>query len=189
MGSLTVAMFMTLDGRTETADGQLIAPDWSGELQRYWSEANTRPDQLMLYGRKAFEFNAVFWPGVADDPDATDDNRATARLINVQRKAVVSSTLREVGWNARLLTGPFEQGIRDLKAEHDGEIIAIGGIGLVSSLVASGLVDLYRLLVTPRIEGGGRSIFDGPHASEALELVTSRALDTGSMLLEYRPRS
>ena len=39
MGTLTAAMFMTVDGFTEKPDGTLISPAWSDDLQVHWSGA------------------------------------------------------------------------------------------------------------------------------------------------------
>jgi dihydrofolate reductase len=184
MGTLTVAMFMTLDGFTQTRDGKLISPEWSDEMQRHWSGANAHEGQTLLYGRTAFEFNAGYWP-TADVDGNADDYRAFARTMNALPKVVLSETLEEPGWNATVERGPIADAVERVKRDHDGEIVAVGGTSITAALIATGLVDHYRLLVMPRIAGAGRSIF-GPGGPDArLRLVSSRALDTGAMLLDY----
>ncbi len=184
MGTLTVAMFMTLDGFTETTDGQLISPDWSDEMQQYWSDANAHDGQLLLYGRTAFEFNAAYWP-TADTEENGDEYRAFARTMNRLPKVVFSDTLEQPGWNASVEHGPLDEAVARIKQRHGGEIVAVGGISLVSALVKTGLVDHYRLLLMPRVAGAGRSIFEAGVPATELELTACRRLDTGAILLDY----
>lgn len=188
MGTLTVAMFMTLDGFTETPDGELIAPDWSDEMQRYWSDANAHEGQLLLYGRTAFEFNAGYWP-TADVDGNPDDYRAFARTMNALPKTVLSDTLEDVGWNATVERGPIAAAVERIKRNHDGEIVAVGGVSITASLIATDLVDHYRLLLIPRIAGVGRSVFGSGGPGATLRLVSSRMLDTGALLLDYDARA
>src|SRR4051812_47641372 len=102
MGTLTAAMFMTLDGFTETEDGELISPAWSDDMQQYWSGANAHEGQTLLYGRVAYEFNAAYWPMAAEDESNPSDYRAFARTMNTLPKVVVSDTLPEAEWNTTI---------------------------------------------------------------------------------------
>lgn len=188
MGTLTVAMFMTIDGYTQTTGGGLIPPAWSGDLQRHWSGANAHEGQLLLYGRTAFEINAGLWPQAAAAPDNPDDYRSFAATMNALPKVVISATLEKPGWNATVESGPLPEVIARVKSSFDGEIVAVGGMALVSSLVTSGLADRYRFLLMPRIAGSGISIFRGPSIGEDLELTSQQSMDTGAMILEYQPR-
>lgn len=184
MGTLTVAMFMTLDGFTETPHGELISPDWSDQMQEHWSGANAHEGQLLLYGRTAFEFNAGYWP-TADSEGNGAAYREFARTMNALPKVVLSDTLHEVGWNATVERGPVAEAVERIKRRHDGEIVAVGGISIVRALIASGLVDHYRLLLMPRIAGAGRSVFGSGGPGAGLQLVGSCTLDTGALLLDY----
>ncbi|MFT3900673.1 MAG: dihydrofolate reductase family protein [Gordonia sp. (in: high G+C Gram-positive bacteria)] len=187
MGALTVAMFMTIDGYTQTVERSLIAPAWAGDMQEHWSGANAHEGQLLLYGRTAFLENSTIWPAAAVDARGPDEHRAFAVTMNALPKVVVSATLTDPGWNATVESGPLPEVIERVKGGFDGEIVAVGGVSLVRSLVASGLVDRYRLLVMPRIAGSGISIFDGEHSPRDLELVSQQTLSTGSVILEYQP--
>jgi dihydrofolate reductase len=184
MGTLTVAMFMTLDGFTETPQGELISPDWSDEMQQYWSGANAHDGQLLLYGRTAFEFNAAYWP-TADVETNPEDYRSFARTMNALPKVVLSDSLGDVAWNATVERGPIAQAVERIKRSHSGEIVAVGGISIASALVATGLVDHYRLLFMPRLAGAGRSIFGAGGPGADLQLVSARTLDTGALLMDY----
>jgi dihydrofolate reductase len=187
MGSLTLAMFMTLDGFTETTDGEMIAPEWSDDLLTQWSEVNARDGQMLLYGRTSFEFNSTFWPTMAEKAPAADF-RAFAEVMNRLPKAVVSSTLTEVGWNASVVSGPLDQAVRKLKGEFPGEIVAVGGMKLARGLLASGELDELRLLLLPRLVVRGRSIFGDGGLDRRFTLVSNQSLDTGAVLLSYQTK-
>jgi dihydrofolate reductase len=187
MGSLTLAMFMTLDGYTETTNGDMIGPDWSDDLRTQWAEVNARDGQMLLYGRTAFEFNATFWPTMAEKAQ-TADFRAFAEVMNRLPKAVVSNTLSEVGWNARVLSGPLVEAVRKLKDEFPGEIVAIGGLTLAKGLLASDELDGLRLLLLPQTAVHGRSIFDDDGLERRFTLVSNQSLDTGAVVLSYRTK-
>lgn len=185
MGTITAAMFMTLDGYTETTDGELISPAWSDDMQQYWSGANAHEGQTLLYGRVAYEFNAGYWPTAAADENNPEDYRAFARTMNTLPKVVLSDTLENPGWNTTVARGPLPDVVARLKRDIDGEIVAVGGLSLVASLVSTGLVDRYRLLLMPRLAGSGRSVFASGGPGADLELVSSRTMDTGALLAEY----
>ncbi|HTT59562.1 MAG TPA: dihydrofolate reductase family protein, partial [Acidimicrobiales bacterium] len=135
MGSLVLAMFMTLDGFTQSSDGAMIGPSWSSDLQTYWAEANARDGHLLLYGRRAFEYNSSFWPAMADDESQPATFRDYAAGMNRLPKVVVSRTLTSAGWNATVMSGPLDEVARTLKSQHDGAIVAVGGMTIATALL------------------------------------------------------
>jgi dihydrofolate reductase len=187
MGSLTLAMFMTLDGFTETTEGEMIGPDWSDDLRAHWAEVNARDGQMLLYGRTSFEFNSTFWPMMAEKAPAADF-RAFAGVMNGLPKAVVSNTLVDVGWNGRVVSGPLGDAVRKVKDEFPGEIVAVGGMQLARGLLASGELDELRLLLLPRIAVRGRSIFGVDGLDRRFTLVSNQSLDTGAVVLSYQTK-
>jgi dihydrofolate reductase len=188
MGSLVLTMFMTLDGYTETPEGALISPDWSGDLQAHWAGENAREGTLLLYGRNSFQYNAQMWPAAAEHPSSPAEFRSFVELMNSLPKAVVSSTLTEVGWNGRVLSGALTESVRQLKSDFAGDIIATGGMQLATTLLASDQVDRLRILLMPRIAGTGRSIFNASATPQDFELVDNQTMDTGAVILTYRRR-
>lgn len=187
MGSLTLAMFMTLDGFTETPEGDMIGPDWSDDLRTHWAGVNAREGQMLLYGRTSFEFNSTFWPTMAEKAP-TADFHDFAEVMNGLPKAVVSNTLSEVGWNAKVLSGPLDKTLRELKGEFPGEIVCVGGMTLAKGLLASNELDELRLLLLPQIAVRGRSIFGDDGLERHFTLVSNRSLDTGAVVLSYQTR-
>jgi dihydrofolate reductase len=187
MGSLTLAIFMTLDGFTETTDGEMIGPDWSDDLLTHWAEVNAREGQMLLYGRTSFKFNSTFWPTMVEK-GLTADFRAFAEVMNRLPKAVVSTTLSEVGWNGRVVSGPLDEAVAKLKGEFAGEIVAIGGMTLAKGLLASDELDGLRLLLLPQIAVSGRSIFADNGLERRFTLASNQSLDTGAVVLSYQAK-
>lgn len=185
MSRLILSMFLTLDGFVQSPKGELIRPDWSGDLERHWSAPNIAPGSLLLYGRKAFEENAPLWPAMARDERNSAEFRAVAQRMNELPKVVVSSTLKSAGWNATVSSGPLQDTVRRLRQEFAGDINAVGGVTLAASLLAADLVDEYRLLLMPQLHGAGHSLFKHGHAPLALSLQDVRRMDTGAVRLTY----
>jgi riboflavin biosynthesis pyrimidine reductase len=72
-------------------------------------------------------------------------------------KIVYSTTLRAASSAQTRIEPRFDhEAVRALKRHGD---VSIGGPGLAAAAVQAGLVDEYRLLVTPVVVGGGTSVF------------------------------
>jgi dihydrofolate reductase len=74
-------------------------------------------------------------------------------------RIVVSRTLDEVGANATLISDEVPDAIEDLKRRPGGELLLVCGPGLRSTLARHGMVDRYRILVTPVVLGEGQPLF------------------------------
>ncbi|RUU12511.1 dihydrofolate reductase, partial [Mesorhizobium sp. USDA-HM6] len=100
-------------------------------------------------------------------------------------KIVFSTTLREVGANARLADGDAVAVARSLKAETDGQL-GVGGAQLAAHLIQAGLIDEYRLYMHPVVLGGGKPYFPRGLSLSLAPLGTER-LSQGVTLLRYAP--
>jgi dihydrofolate reductase len=136
----------------------------------------------LIYGRTNFEFNKGFWTS----PDA--EGQSETEAMNRLPKTVVSTTLSgDPGWNGTLVKDDLAGAVARLKAEiTGGDIYCFGGAGLANSLMAEDLVDEFYLMVTPALLGGGKRLFGEGLPKLGLTLVGSRALDVGSVILQYR---
>ena len=69
-----------------------------------------------------------------------------------------------------------------------GKNILLGGIDLPSQLIELGLVDEFYFVVHPVLAGDGRRLLEGINHPEklTLELVDSKALESGCVALHYR---
>ena len=184
MGKIILAMFATLDGFVEDAEGTMVRPEWSNDLEEFWSAPNIDAQCTLLYGARAFEQNAAIWPGAATDPTNSDGFRQLAARMNALPKMVLSHTIRTPGWNAEVSDAPLAEAIERLR-QGPRDVIAVGGVTLAANLLAGDLVDEYRLLLLPALLGGGHSLYKVAHPRIDLKLRTHRVMDTGAVLLEY----
>jgi dihydrofolate reductase len=98
---------------------------------------------------------------------------------------VFSRTLEKVEGNARLVRDNVAEEVASLKQEP-GDDLAVGGAGLASTFVKLGLVDEYRLFVSPVILGGGTPYFPALDQKIDLELVETRTFGSRVVYVRYR---
>jgi dihydrofolate reductase len=181
-------------GMNLTLDGYIAAPGddigWSGppsdELFQRWLD-HERANDLTLYGRKLWETMSSYWPTGDQQPDATPARIEFARNWRDTPKVVFSSTIDEVGWNTRLVTGDAVAEITRLKAE-DGGPMSIGGATLAGAAMRAGLIDEYVLATYPVLVGGGTPFFTAVGSWVNLNLVETRTFPGGVVLTRYETR-
>jgi dihydrofolate reductase len=186
MRPLRYSINLTLDG---CVDHRAVIP---GEaMHRHAGETIGQADAL-LFGRVTYELMEEGWRGAAETgvrPDWMDDwMMPFARTIHAARKYVVSNTLTHVDWNAELIrVDELETAVKDLKRQQ-GRGLLTGGVRLPLALAELGLIDEYEFVVQPRIAGHGPTLFAGLSQPLDLELVRRTELDSGDVVLEYRPK-
>jgi dihydrofolate reductase len=172
-------------------DGQIQEPQhWS---MNFWTQDHTDYANDLLYGadallmgRKTYDIFAEAWPSRPEDD--SEMGRFTARMNSIE-KYVASTTLKDPAWNnTQVLEGDVADAVRELK-ERPGKNIVMYGAGPVTrDLVKHGLLDELHLWVHPVVVGpSGEGPFDG-YASTSFELVGTRPLDSGVVVLVYKPR-
>jgi dihydrofolate reductase len=67
-------------------------------------------------------------------------------------------------------------------------IVMYGSAGLMATLMAHDLIDKYRIWVHPFVIGTGTRLFGKGVPTRSLELVETRQLSTGVVILVYRPQ-
>lgn len=83
--------------------------------------------------------------------------------------------------------GDLAEEIRRLKEQPGNYILAHGGARFAQSLVASGLVDEYRLGIHPVVLGQGQPLFSGLRSSVDLRLISATPFASGAMAIVYQP--
>ena len=73
-----------------------------------------------------------------------------------------------------------------MKEQSGQAIYAVGGPGLVRSLIGAGLLDELRLIVHPVAAGAGNALLGGIAEPQALELVSAEPAASGRVHLTYR---
>lgn len=184
MRPLRYSINVTLDG---CCDHRAIVPD--EEMHRHHAENLARADAL-LFGRVTYEMMETAWRPVA--AGARPDWMAPwvepfARTIDAAKKYVVSSTLKEVDWNAELLQGNLGEAVQQLKREP-GKGLFVGGLQLPLALAELGLIDEYEFVVHPRLAGHGPTLFAGLSKPVDLKLVSRAELRSGAVVMRYEPK-
>ena len=156
MASLVLKMSVSLDGYAAPPDGSTEwvaagrSADGAGWMVDTLSNAGAH-----LVGATTYAAWAGFWPS-AGGP--------FAKPMNEIPKVVFSDSLTSAGWGeTTIASGDLGESVTRLKQERsDGYLLAHGGARFARSLVETGLIDEYRLLVHPAVLGAGERIFTAP---------------------------
>jgi dihydrofolate reductase len=183
MRKLIYSMTVSLDGFIAGPDGEI---DWSApdeELHRFHNE-RTRELGAYLLGRRLYEA-MVYWETADENPSLRDFELEFARIWRAQPKIVFSKTLEKVEGDARLVRDVVADEVARLKQEP-GKDLGVGGAGLAAIFTKLGLIDEYRLFVSPVALGGGTPYFPALDERIDLELVETRTFASRVVYLRYR---
>jgi dihydrofolate reductase len=178
--SVIVIEFITLDGVVEDPDGSggLPGGGWmfrhgpgSGDRFRL---GRTLDDGVLLLGRTTWQLFSGLWPA-RDDP--------FSRRMNAVPKLVASRTGTDVSaWaNSSLLDGD----LADVVKQENRDVVVMGSLDVVHTLIAHDLVDEYRLLTFPSVLGRGRRLFPDGAAPADLRTVWAE-LDGPAVLTRHQ---
>jgi dihydrofolate reductase len=213
MRALHLKMSMSVDGFVGGPDGEA---DWIFSTTDPQSDAWEIPilgnTSLHLMGSNTYVDMLAWWP-YSDEiyappmnaiPKAVFTHRDAAAL---QRQAP-SRTVQDADaarkqsggvrreadpevlqrWeNPYIASGPLEEEIATLKRGDGKALLAHGGAGFARSLIATGLVDRFYLLVHPVVLGKGLPIFTRLDARLPLRLESSTAFPKGATGMVYVP--
>lgn len=183
MGRMIYGMMQSLDGYIAGAPGRPGLSPPGEALHRVFNEQMKRT-AVAVYGRTMYEIMRA-WDTLDTDPKSLPVMVDFAKAWQKVPKIVVSTTLRAVGANARLISNDVEAQLRQLKNETDG-LIDVSGSGLAASLGRMGLIDEYRLYLHPVVLGGGKPFFkEGLPLN--LRLIGTEAHPEGVVMLKYEP--
>ena len=127
----------------------------------------------------------VYWETADQNPSASEVRaRVRPHLAGPAEDRVLDDADRGRGQRSRLATAGLAEEVAQLKQEP-GRDIGVGGAGLAAGFIELGLVDEYRLFVSPVVLGGGTPYFPPLDQRIALELVETRTF--GSRVVYLRP--
>ena len=186
MRKILVTEFMSMDGVIEDPGGaeKFKHGGWSIP---YWTEeiAKFKFDELMatgahLLGRVTYQGFAAAWPTRKDEGGFAD-------RMNALPKYVVSTTLKNAGWNnSTIIKEDIVEAIARLKQQSGQDLLVAGSATLIQTLMQNDLIDEYRLLVYPVLLGSGKRLFrDG--GKLPLKLIETKPFSSGVVLLRYQP--
>ena len=210
---LVLKMSVSLDGFVAGADGEV---DWifrtsGGADSTAWVLDTLGAAGVHIMGSRSYHDMAAFWPfselpiaapmndipkmvfsrsGIADGPQADRTTRALAeaKARNAQRLGVMPTAAVLASWaEPAVARGDLVQEILRLKQQPGRYILAHGGARFAQSLVATGLVDEYRLAIHPVLLGRGQPLFSALRQPLDLHLVSLTPFASGAMAAVYRP--
>jgi dihydrofolate reductase len=189
MPELMVDFITSLDGYG-AAEGWpglwgLQGPEYLG-----WLDEQPERDYTILMGANTYRLMSGFATAAeVTDEAPTEEDAGIAELAGMS-KVVFSSTLQPpLSWpNTQLISGDAVEAVDRMKREGSSPMRTLGSLTLCRSLLKAGLVDRFRVVVFPVINGstGHDRIYDG-WPDVALDMVASRVFDGRLQLLEYVP--
>ena len=192
MRKLIMKMSVSLNGFVCGPNGE---NDWvfktGDEESKAYSAGLIREAGLIIMGRKSFEVMAPYWP-TATGPFAAPMNEIPKAVFTKKGYAGwqpgADQSPAAASWaGARIFDGDLAEGIRELKAGEGKSITAIGGAGFMQSLIATGLIDEYHLLVHPVALGSGLPIFTSLATPLYMKLVDVKSFPGGVVAHTYHP--
>jgi dihydrofolate reductase len=182
MRPLRYSINITLDGCCD--HGAIPADE---DVHRHAAKNLAQVDALLL-GRVTYELMESAWRRPPEPGAMPEWMESFAETINAARKYVVSSTLKQVDWNAELVRGDLGTAVQQLKRQS-GKGILVGGVTLPLALAELGLIDDYEFVVCPRLAGHGPTLFSGLSKYVDLKLLSRLELGAGAVAMRYEPRS
>lgn len=156
MAALVLKMSVSIDGYVASHDG---SSDWlaagGSDDTLDWTVETVSNAGAHLMGATTYAVLAGHYPS---------DSGPFAKPMNTIPKVVFSNSLTSADWDeTTIVTGDLAEAITRLKQERsDGYLLAHGGARFARSLVETGLIDEYRLLVHPVVLGAGERLFRAP---------------------------
>ena len=186
MRKLIMWNLFTLDGFFEGSKPWEL--DWHnyvwGEEQERFSLDQLHSVGMLLFGRLTYQGMADYWT------TATGENTDVADLMNSLPKVVFSRTLDKADWNnTRLVKTNAEMEVTALKQQSGKDLYIFGSAQLSAGLMQRGLIDEYRLALTPVILGGGSPLFKPSSERVGMKLLEARPLKSGCVILRYQPEA
>ena len=136
----------------------------------------------LIFGRVTFEGMAKYW---------VNDTTEIGNKMRIIPKYVFSRTLKSLKdneWeNSYLLKNDLVKEIDELKEKSNKDIFIFGSAKLSDEMISYDLIDEFRICVVPVILGNGQRLFKPKKSELKLELVKSKQLKTGGLLLYYKP--
>jgi dihydrofolate reductase len=172
MASLVLKMSVSLDGYVAQIDG---SSDWAAAGRSddgaSWVVETLSNAGAHLIGAATYTAWAGYWPG-ASGP--------FAKAMNEIPKVVFSNSLTSADWGeTTVAAGDLTEAIARLKQERpDGYLLAQGGVRFARSLVQTGLIDEYRLVIHPVVLGAGERLFTAPLT---IEPISTTAFSAGAV--------
>jgi dihydrofolate reductase len=194
MRKLILKMSITLDGFVGGASREL---DWifktMSDDAAAWTVEKVWQAGAHVMGRKTFDDMAAYWPH-STEVFAAPMN-AIPKIVFSKKgfepsqkdKSTAGLTGAEKSWaEPQIITGDLAEGMKELKRQDGKDLIAHGGAGFAQSLVQTGLIDEFWLLIHPVALGQGLSLFGQLKSPLLLKVIDTKSFSAGAIAHMYR---
>ncbi|RXT54910.1 riboflavin biosynthesis protein RibD [Bosea sp. Tri-44] len=176
---------VTLDGYfegTEKWDLSFHNEAWGDELDALSKEFGQRA-QCLVFGRVTHDGMKAYWTG------ATAEDGEVTRYMNALPKLVASRSVQSSDWNNTRVTADITAEIARLRAAPGKDVLVFGSAELIDTLLRERQIDELMLAVVPVRLGAGTPFFKADGERQRLDLLESRPLKNGTVILRYNMRS
>jgi dihydrofolate reductase len=187
MRKLILSMQVSLDGFIEGPNGDMswLIKDEEEQWQDLF-EMLESVDQFLL-GRVMFPEYRDYWKQALTKQGYSANEIAYAQLADKTNHVVFSNTMKDPEWaNTKINNGRVAEEVARLKNQTGKDIQVVGGAKLAATVIEAGLVDEYRLTINPVIVGSGKSFFKDQKTKRFLELITTKKLRSGVVIVRYK---
>ena len=195
---LVLKMSVSLDGFVCGPNGEL---DWifrtRGADSTEWVLNTLHEAGVHIMGSRTYYDMAAFWP-YSDSPLAPAMNDIPKVIFSRSgiKDGTTADRTRGVTPTAAVLQswaepavarGDLAEEVLRLKEQPGNIILAQGGARFAQSLVASGLIDEYRMVIHPVVLGQGQPLFSGLRSPVDLRLIDATPFSSGVVAAVYQP--
>ena len=99
---------------------------------------------------------------------------------------VITRTERPSSGRTTFFTGDLIEFVQQLKTKEGKDLYCDGGAELITELLKNDLIDEYIISIVPVLLGGGKRLFKDGRPEQQLELLSTKAFETGLTQLHYR---
>ncbi|MBS1663364.1 MAG: dihydrofolate reductase [Bacteroidetes bacterium] len=103
-----------------------------------------------------------------------------------KKSFVITRTAQPQKGQTTFYTGDLSSLIKKLKSEEGKDIFCDGGAEIVTEFLKNNLIDELIISIIPIFLGGGTRLFKDGRPEQKLELLSTKAFDTGLTQLHYR---
>jgi dihydrofolate reductase len=188
MRKVVLFLHASLDGFVEGPNGELDINwvDHDEELDKHAKNILSTVDTV-LWGRGTYQGMQQYWTSVSSNLSASQFELEFAKWIDETTKIVFSTTLEKAEWNnSRLVKENIVEEITNLKKQPGKDMIIIGSPRFAHNLMQLGLIDEYKITVTPVILGSGLPLFKGFKDRINLKLIENKTFNSGVIGLVYQ---